>query len=155
MFFLLFSVGTIAAGMYVGIRFALLQGSTLVATTDTSDVFTITSRYLYQLDSQGQFQNKYALNSLGIQDEITALHPLNRQQLLIGEWKTGTIKRCQLDRNRCETLPGFHSDADGALPFLGSFKFAVSPTHQLIYATDTSRHRLVALDLQGREIEST
>ncbi len=149
------ALGTIAAAIYMGIRFALLQGPTLVATTDASDVFTATSRYLYQLDSEGNFQNKYALNSLGIEDEITALHPINAQELMIGDWKTGTIKRCHLKENRCETLPGLKRDADQLVPFLRSFKFVVSPKHQLIYVTDTASHRLVVLDLQGREIEST
>ncbi|MGL5196731.1 MAG: hypothetical protein ACRC8Y_24325, partial [Chroococcales cyanobacterium] len=152
---LFLALGTIATAMYAGIRSALLQGPSLVATTDASDVFTTTSRYLYQLDSEGNFQNKYARNSLGIADDITALHPINAQELMIGDWKTGTIKRCHLKENRCETLPGLKRDADQLVPFRRSFKFVVSPKHQLIYVTDTSNHRLVVLDLQGREIEST
>ncbi len=150
------ALANIAGAIYAGNRFALLQGPTLVATTDASEVFTATSRYLYQLNSQGQVQNKYPLNSLGIPDEVTAIHPLEGDRLLIGDGKTGTLKECQLDRNLCQTLPGFQGDAEEGSFSLGRyFKFVVSPQQELIYATDREKHRLVVLDLQGREIEST
>ncbi|MGL5196732.1 MAG: hypothetical protein ACRC8Y_24330 [Chroococcales cyanobacterium] len=154
--FVCVALANIAGAIYAGHRFALLQGPTLVATNDASEVFTATSRYLYQLNSRGKFQNKYPLNSLGIPNEVTEIQPLEGDRLLIGNGKTGTIKECQLDRNLCQTLPGFQGDAEeGSLSLGRYFKFVVSPQQELIYATDREKHRLVVLDLQGREIEST
>ncbi|MEQ9357901.1 hypothetical protein [Coleofasciculus chthonoplastes] len=137
-----------------GSRAALHHGPTLVATTNQGEVFTATSHYLYQFDAQGQIQNQYSLETLGIKD-LTDLYALDQNQLLIADWELGNIQRCQLDQSRCTPLPSFKHNSPESPLFKGAFKFVVDAKNNLIYATDAGWHRLLVLDQEGRELEST
>ena len=152
--FIIAAIGGIIIAIDSGSRAALYHGPTLVATTNQGEVVTASSHYLYQFDTQGQVQNRYPLEVLGIKD-LTDIHALDPNQVLIGDWERGNIQRCQLDQNRCEPLPRFQSNLPNSSPFKGAFKFVVDPQQDLIYATDTGEHRLLVLDQDGREIEHT
>ncbi|MEQ8539825.1 MAG: hypothetical protein RIB93_20540 [Coleofasciculus sp. D1-CHI-01] len=152
--FIIAAIGGIIIAIDSGSRAALYHGPTLVATTNQGEVVTASSHYLYQFDTQGQVQNRYPLEVLGIKN-LTDIHALDPNQVLIGDWERGNIQRCQLDQNRCEPLPRFQSNLANSSPFQGAFKFVVDPQHDLIYATHTGEHRLLVLDQDGREIEHT
>lgn len=148
------AIGSIIIAINSGFRAALYHGPTLVATTNRGEVVTASSHYLYQFDTQGHVQNRYPLEGLGIK-ELTDIHALDSNHVLIGDWERGIIQRCQLDQNRCQPLPRFNSNSANFFPFKGTFKFVLDPQHNLIYATDTGEHRLRVLDQDGREIEQT
>jgi len=148
------AIGSIFVAINNGYRAALQHGPTLVATTKQGEVFTATSHYLYQFDAQGQVQNQYSLETLGIKD-LTDLYALDQNQLLIADWERGNIQRCQLDKSHCDPLPSFKPNFPESPTFQGAFKFVVDAKHNLIYATDAGWHRLLVLDQEGRELEST
>ncbi|XDE61171.1 hypothetical protein AB3M80_21470 [Arthrospira platensis BEA 1257B] len=141
--------------IYSSFNAAYPQQLGFISASPNGDVFTTDHRYLYNLDSQGNLHNKYALKDLGIREGITDLQVSDRSQLFLGNWETGRIEYCQLDQNTCQELSGFQKDTGINWEFRSTFKFVVDHEKQLIYATDTTRHRLVALTMNGEILEST
>ncbi|TVU54128.1 MAG: hypothetical protein EA414_08435 [Arthrospira sp. PLM2.Bin9] len=147
-------IGLVTA-IYSGFNAAYPQKLGFISASSNGDILTTDHRYLYDLDSQGNLHNKYALKNLGIREGITDLQVSDRSQLFIGNWETGRIEFCQLDQNTCQELPGFQKGTEINWEFRSTFKFVVDHDKQLIYATDTARHRLVALTMNGEIVEST
>ncbi|RAQ47524.1 hypothetical protein B9S53_04430 [Arthrospira sp. O9.13F] len=147
-------IGLLTA-IYSGFNAAYPQQLGFISASPNGEILTTDHRYLYNLDSQGNLHNKYALKDLGIREGITDLQVSDRSQLFLGNWETGRIEYCQLDQNTCQELPGFQKDTGINWEFRSTFKFVVDHEKQLIYATDTARHRLVALTMNGEIVEST
>ncbi|NEO25822.1 MAG: hypothetical protein F6K03_02710 [Kamptonema sp. SIO4C4] len=154
-FTLVATVCIVGSAFYSGSQAALSEGPGFVEVTNSGDVFTTTRHSLYHLDAQGNLQNRYSLPEMGIKEGITDLHALNRNQLLLADWQTGTIQLCQLNQPTCNPLPAFQGNSSEAWQFQRAIKFVVDRKNSLIYATNTAQHSLVALTLDGNKVEQT
>ncbi|MGD2137896.1 MAG: hypothetical protein PVJ66_07015 [Gammaproteobacteria bacterium] len=113
---------------------------------DTNDrVLVASRRTLYRFTADGTLLDSRPLAALGVHGGISDIQPSADGRILVGDSAAGLIKACDLDNNRCEPLP----DSQGE-DFLRSFQFAVDDRRARIYVADSSRHRLVELDSEGR-----
>lgn len=77
-----------------------LTGPSLVAPLN-DEIFITTSNHLYHFNIEGILKHQYELKKLGIQDGVTEISAIDDRHLLIGDWKTGQIKRCHLEGGIC------------------------------------------------------
>jgi hypothetical protein len=138
-----------------GWRLPFQVGVGFVDIAPSGDIFAASPTYLYRLDASGNLQDRYALKDFGITEGLADLHAIDRDQFLLADWQTGTLQRCQINQKSCQVLPNFQNNPSSDATFNRTLKLTVDRQRELIYATDTARHRLVALTLEGEEIEST
>jgi len=145
----------VAGAIVSGFKLGIVRGPGLIDVAPSGDVFAADKDYLYHLDVRGDLQNQYVLQELGIRDVVTDIYAVDRDRVWLGDWQTGTIKTCQLDRKTCEPLPAFQEESSEKFRFGKTFKFALDRQNNLIYATDTVRHLLVVLTMDGQLLEKT
>ncbi len=138
-----------------GWRLPFQAGVGFVDIAPSGDIFAASPTNLYRLDASGNLQDRYALKNFGITEGLADIHAIDRNQFLLADWQTGTLQRCQLDQKSCQVLPNFQENLSSDSTFNRTLKLTVDRQRGLIYATDTARHRLVALTLEGEEVEST
>lgn len=139
----------VANALFTGYHLPFQTGVEFVDIAPSGDIFVVSPKNLYHLDASGRLQNRYVLQDLGIKQGIADIQASDRHEIFLADWNTGSIQRCQLHRQNCQPLSSFNTT------FAGTFKLKVDRQHELIYATDTARHRLVTLTMDGEEIEST
>lgn len=104
---------------------------------------------LFRFDAEGSLLSQRALADWGVgSDGLAALTSDSQGRLWFGDYRSGSISRCDDALNQCERLSGMR----GGGPFRRTFKFLPPDPEGRIYAVDTAAHALVLLDASGREL---
>lgn len=102
--------------------------------------------YLHVFDGMRRTE-RIALRELGLGSIPGDLDLLRNGELLVGDTATRRLMRCRLSERSCSVF-----FADG---IRGAFKAEVEPDSGRVVVTDSSNHRLLLLDPDGRLIAAT
>jgi hypothetical protein len=105
------------------------------------------NRTLYLLSSDGALREQIPLSSLGIKGHPSDLQMLDDGDILFGDLDERTISRCSVkgSTRACRQIAPSVSGA-----FASPFKFFLEESTNLLYITDTDRHRLLVQDMESR-----
>lgn len=150
------SVYALAALLLGGVASVIYHAATAVpdfglttAVTTESGLWASSSRELVRLDRQEQIVQTLPWRSVGVAQGAADLVPLDEQTLLVGDFESGEILRCDLAKIHCAPLPVFE---ERDFRFKRTFKFVLAPDGETILAADTARHRLVQLAIDSADM---
>lgn len=141
-------LGGVGSVVYHAVRAVPDFGLTAAVATDRG-LWASSSRELVQLDAQEKILQTVSWRSLGVTQGAADLAALDEQTLLVGDFSSGEILRCDLAALHCEPLPIFK---ERDFRFKRTFKFVVTPDGKTILAADTARHRLVGMAVDSLSI---
>ena len=151
---ILIAVALMLGGVAAMIHFALQAkrdfGITQLAVGPDQTLAASSNRELILLTPAGEIAATLPWRALGMPAGIADLMLTDNDELLAGDYAAGVIKRCDLGRRPCDTLPAF---ADPALRMRRTFKFALAPDGDTLIISDTAAHRLLQVSLTEKSVE--
>lgn len=139
-------ISSVGALLWARIQIGELGGLDHISVLD-NNVYIHFSRTLYHLNSDGKLLNSVKLSDLGIKGRASDIQLLSDGTILIGDWDSRNIKRCNTKTLSCYVIA-----PTGDEPLKLPFKFFADESRGQIYIIDTSSHQLLVQDIEGQKI---
>lgn len=124
-----------------------LPALSMVHSAADGRIFVALGNRLFIETEDGESLSVISLQKFGLRELGGDFAALSGNNLILPGAPSGALQRCSLDTFSCDPLDGpDHWRAGGA------FKLAVDESRRRIYVADTSRHRLLMLDMRGSPI---
>jgi predicted Zn finger-like uncharacterized protein len=139
-------ISSVGALLWARIQMGKLGGLDHISVLD-NNVYIHFNRTLYHLNSDGKLLNSVKLSDLGIKGRASDIQLLSDGTILIGDWDSRNIKRCNTETLSCYVIAPTGNETL-KLPF----KFFADESSGQIYIIDTSSHQLLVQDIEGQKI---